>query len=80
MQRQYVVLKFGGTSVSSAKTWSAIARRASVLLGGKGGGSDVWIIVSAVSQVTNNLLRCLEECIDESLSDASACAACQLQP
>jgi len=49
---EWVVCKFGGTSVSSLKTWKVIADRARTL---RQQGLKVCIVVSAVSQVTNHL-------------------------
>jgi diaminopimelate decarboxylase/aspartate kinase len=52
--RNWVVMKFGGTSVSSVDCWSTICEQAgSKLSAGKG----VMIVVSALSGVTNLLTR-----------------------
>lgn len=56
-QRKWVVLKYGGTSVSSAATWHAIRDRALEIMSKE--GLSVWITVSAISQVTNKLIQCL---------------------
>ena len=61
--RPWVVLKYGGTSVASASTWQAIAKRARELVAG---GARVWIVVSALSGVTNALLRALDEALQRS--------------
>jgi len=53
---QWVVLKYGGTSVSTAETWRAIAERARQVLEQ---GCQVWICVSAITQVTNKLVAAL---------------------
>jgi diaminopimelate decarboxylase/aspartate kinase len=58
--RRWVVLKFGGTSVSTKDTWATIAARAIHLLP----THDVWITVSAISQTTNRLIECLRESIE----------------
>jgi aspartokinase len=50
--QQWVVLKYGGTSVSTAETWRAIAERARQVLKE---GCNVWITVSAITQVTNKV-------------------------
>ena len=53
-QRRWLVMKFGGTSVSSAKHWKTICDQAGERL------RDGWhtlIVVSALSGVTNLLTR-----------------------
>jgi len=50
-QRPWVVLKFGGTSVASAERWTQIAQRIRDLLP----QYRVWIVASALSQVSNHL-------------------------
>ena len=50
-QRPWVVLKFGGTSVAAPSKWELIAHRARTL----GPTRRVWIVVSALSQVSNRL-------------------------
>jgi diaminopimelate decarboxylase/aspartate kinase len=50
--RQWVVMKFGGTSVSSADCWSTISEQVHKRIGE---GSHVLIVVSALSGVTNLL-------------------------
>lgn len=60
--RRWVVLKFGGTSVSTPANWSVIAGRAKALLP----TNRVWIVASALSQVSNRL----ELAIAEALTDA----------
>lgn len=59
MSRPWVVLKYGGTSVATAEKWGAIAARAAELLP----DHRVWIVASAVSQVSNLLERAVEEAI-----------------
>ena len=59
-RRPWVVCKFGGTSVASAANWARIAARARALVTA---GSRVWLVVSAVSGVTNALLGALEDAL-----------------
>jgi diaminopimelate decarboxylase/aspartate kinase len=61
MSDSWVVLKFGGTSVARAERWDLIVRRVRELLP----DHRVWIVLSALSQVSNRL----EQAIDEALSD-----------
>lgn len=56
----WIVLKFGGTSVSSKKTWETIIKQISCLLE-ENEQVKVWVVVSALSKVTNRLLKCIEE-------------------
>jgi len=58
--RPWVVLKFGGTSVATAERWSNIAERIRALLP----HHRVWVVASALSQVSNRL--------EEALSQAEA--------
>src|SRR5262245_4643470 len=53
----WVVLKFGGTSVSTADTWGQIARRTRELLPGQ----RVWIVASALSGISDPLALALED-------------------
>ena len=46
-EKPWVVVKYGGTSVSSVKTWETILARVEALLP----TNRVWIVVSAVSKV-----------------------------
>ncbi len=55
----WIVLKYGGTSVSSAGCWDRIADRVGELRGDR----RVWIVASAVSQVTNRLQRAVAEAL-----------------
>ena len=57
--RPFVVLKFGGTSVATADRWARIAARVRELLPGQ----RVWIVASALSQVSNHL----EGAVDQAL-------------
>ena len=50
-QKPWVVVKYGGTSVSSVKTWETILARVEALLP----TNRVWIVVSAVSKVRRPL-------------------------
>ncbi|KAH9251574.1 hypothetical protein BASA81_010613 [Batrachochytrium salamandrivorans] len=52
----WVVLKYGGTSVSTKATWEAIYERAVSVLSQ---GQNVWITVSAITQITNKLIASL---------------------
>ena len=57
--RSWICTKYGGTSVASLETWSTgILARTRVLLAS---GHRVWIVVSALSKVTNKLLEALDE-------------------
>lgn len=62
MSSPWVVLKFGGTSVATATNWARIAGRVKQL---HGEGKRVWIVASALSQVSNRL----ESAIAEALAD-----------
>jgi diaminopimelate decarboxylase/aspartate kinase len=62
MSDRWVVLKFGGTSVARPERWELIVRRARELLPER----RVWIVLSALSQVSNRL----EGAIDEAVRDA----------
>jgi aspartokinase len=48
MQKPWVVLKFGGTSVATVKTWESIINRTRELLP----TNRVWIVVSALSKAS----------------------------
>jgi len=61
MDARWVVLKFGGTSVARPEGWQVIAGRLRKLLP----GHRVWLVLSALSQVSNRL----ETAIDEALGD-----------
>jgi diaminopimelate decarboxylase/aspartate kinase len=60
MSDSWVVLKYGGTSVATAEKWAGIARRASQLVDD---GHRVWIVASALSQVSNRLERAIDAAI-----------------
>jgi bifunctional diaminopimelate decarboxylase / aspartate kinase len=68
----WVVLKFGGTSVASLTRWEVIARRAEELLSQ---GLRVWIVVSAVTQVTNALERAIRDALAAPYSETEAPSA-----
>ena len=55
----WVCLKYGGTSVATEATWRSIVRRVTEVLP----ANRVWLVVSAVSGVTNALLRSLDEAL-----------------
>ena len=57
------VLKFGGTSVATAESWAQIAEQVRLLEG----TARVWIVASALSQVSNRL----EQAVSESLQGHS---------
>ena len=59
-RRKWVVLKFGGTSVSYANTWAQIVQRVKEL---QAEGFRVMLVLSALSQVTNRLEMCLKEAV-----------------
>lgn len=56
----WIVLKFGGTSVSAVKTWENIIQHTQNLLAEKP-TQKVWIVVSALTNVTNILEKCVQE-------------------
>ena len=64
LELPFAVLKYGGTSVASAATWAQIVARVRVLLP----THRVWLVVSAVSKVTNLLLNALGEAVAPALS------------
>ena len=55
----WVVLKFGGTSVATAKNWGVICDRVLELLP----TNRVWVTISALSQTTNLLLKAIDEAV-----------------
>lgn len=55
----WCVLKYGGTSVATARTWAQIVARVRVLQP----THRVWLVVSAVSRVTNLLLAAIAEAV-----------------
>ena len=57
--RPFVVLKFGGTSVATAERWQRIATRTRELLP----THRVWIVASALSQVSNHLERAMDQAL-----------------
>lgn len=64
--RPWVVLKFGGTSVASASNWAQITRRIEQLLPER----RVWLVVSALSQVSNRLEAAIAEALLDRPNDA----------
>lgn len=64
--RPWVVLKFGGTSVATAARWATIAKRVQALLP----EHRVWVVASALSQVSNHL----EEAIAQAQSGEEVAA------
>jgi diaminopimelate decarboxylase/aspartate kinase len=59
MKPRWVVLKFGGTSVSSAERWREIAEQVRSLLPGR----RVWLVCSALSGISNALEQSVEEAL-----------------
>ncbi len=59
MSEPWIVLKYGGTSVASKATWAHIASHARAL----SATHRVWIVISALSGVTNLLLAALDEAL-----------------
>jgi len=53
--RPWIVLKFGGTSVATAERWLSISERIAALLP----THRVWVVASALSQVSNRLEEAL---------------------
>ncbi|KAG9403760.1 hypothetical protein AC1031_005254 [Aphanomyces cochlioides] len=58
----WVVLKFGGTSVSTAQRWQCICNRVAEILK-ETANTRVWVVISALSQVTNRLTQALDDAI-----------------
>ena len=58
-----MVLKFGGTSVSSLANWTNIAR---VVAEREAGGASVLIVHSALAGITDHLERLLDAAIGQS--------------
>ena len=53
--------------MSSGKTWETILARTKDILAEEGEGTGVWIVVSALSQVTNRLVRLLSADLEKGL-------------
>jgi len=66
MPRPWTVLKFGGTSVASAESWTTIAQRARDLLPEQ----RVWIVASALAGVTDLLETAIDDALDGREGDA----------
>ena len=64
---KWIVLKFGGTSVSSGSTWETILARTKDILNEESSDTGVWIVVSALSQVTNRLVKLLSNDLEKGL-------------
>ena len=58
----WIVLKFGGTSVSSLSNWTNIAR---IVAARRAGGARVLIVHSAISGITDRLERVLDAAIGQ---------------
>jgi aspartokinase len=58
-EKPWVVLKFGGTSVSSSFSWKQIASRVHELVP----TNRVWVVISALTNVSNHLEKAIEEAI-----------------
>ncbi|KAJ0409233.1 hypothetical protein P43SY_006730 [Pythium insidiosum] len=56
----WVVLKFGGTSVSTAARWRCICEQVASHLA-QDDGTNVWVTISAMTQVTNKLTAALQQ-------------------
>ncbi len=65
IDQNWVVMKFGGTSVSSVECWSTICEQAGSK---RSAGKKVMIVVSALAGVTN-LLSCLADGVNEQQRD-----------
>eukprot|EP01113_Clastostelium_recurvatum_P002883 TRINITY_DN11239_c0_g1_i2.p1 TRINITY_DN11239_c0_g1~~TRINITY_DN11239_c0_g1_i2.p1 ORF type:complete len:512 (-),score=133.23 TRINITY_DN11239_c0_g1_i2:137-1672(-) len=61
LSEPWVAVKFGGTSVSSAFSWRQIADHIKHL---RSKNKRVWVVISAVTQVSNHLEKCVEEAIN----------------
>ena len=64
MAREWVVMKFGGTSVSSADCWNTICSQVNRNLEE---GKRVLVVVSALSGVTNLLTRLVADTVPEDM-------------
>eukprot|EP00288_Rhodomonas_lens_P014410 CAMPEP_0177696412 /NCGR_PEP_ID=MMETSP0484_2-20121128/3966_1 /TAXON_ID=354590 /ORGANISM="Rhodomonas lens, Strain RHODO" /LENGTH=606 /DNA_ID=CAMNT_0019207381 /DNA_START=194 /DNA_END=2014 /DNA_ORIENTATION=+ len=61
--KPWVVLKFGGTSVSSGSTWKQIIARVKELR--EEMDCKIFLVLSALSQVTNSIEKCLTEAVEQ---------------
>ena len=68
MTRPWAVLKYGGTSVASASNWQQILRRVEALRS----THRVWIVASAVSQVSNQLEHAINSALQGEGDEAIA--------
>lgn len=64
---KWVVLKFGGTSVSTKERWDTIASQVERILSE---GSRPLLVCSALTQVSNGLERLLGECVEAEFGEA----------
>jgi bifunctional diaminopimelate decarboxylase / aspartate kinase len=66
----WVVLKFGGTSVSTAQRWRCICDQIRTHLDSDASGATrVWVTISAMTQVTNKLTNAIAEASRPSTSN-----------
>ena len=65
MSNPWIVLKYGGTSVSSAANWDRIAARVRAALP----THRVWIVASALSQVSNRLESVVDRAVEGTPED-----------
>ena len=63
--RPFVVLKYGGTSVATPERWRGIAARVRELLP----DHRVWLVTSALSQVSNQLEAAIEQALARDAAD-----------
>lgn len=68
MPLPWVVLKFGGTSVATAERWQIIIGEVFRV---RAAGERPFVVVSALSQVTNRLNRAIEEALNDTSPKAS---------
>lgn len=64
--KRWIVVKYGGTSVSSVASWDQIASRCKAALAE---GQRVCLVASALSQTTNTLLRLVDEALNDGALD-----------
>jgi len=67
VQKPWIVLKFGGTSVAHAERWDRVAERAREL----GDRYRVWIVVSALAGVSDDLAQAIQDAADGRRSGAA---------
>jgi diaminopimelate decarboxylase/aspartate kinase len=71
----FIVLKFGGTSVSSVENWRRIAGIVKLRLSEGGGQRKIMIVHSALSGATDKLLQSLDEAMERRPSSRGATAS-----